>query len=164
MILSLHDLLSKEIRITFLTLFLAFIAPVEALSQTQVFLSEDFSNNAQPSDWVLDSAGTSVAAGTCQDNSRVFSFNCSDYPASNAGGAPAGFDQNVAVIDPDNVGGAASTGDSLYCIVTDTVNTTSSSNLELFFDWEHESFGTTGTFRVEVWDGSNWQQVFSQGG
>ena len=137
--------------------------PGKLCAQSTTYISEDFSSNTKPTDWVLDSAGTSVSAGTCQDDSTVFSFDCSAYPASSAGGRPAGFDQNVAVIDVDNVGGAASTADSLYCIVTDTVNTTGSGKLELRFDWEHESFVNTGTFEVDVWDGSAWQEVFSQG-
>ncbi len=145
------------------TLVVLALCPLTMYGQNTVYLSEDFTSNSAPTDWVLDSAGTNVSSGSCQDNSRIFSFDCSEYPASSAGGTPSGFDQNVAVIDLDNVGGAASSSDSLYCIVTDTVNTTGSGGLDLKFDWEHESFATTGTFRVEVWDGSAWQQVFSQG-
>ena len=158
-----HNLLLALGPAALMLLLLPAIFTKRAHAQNQTYLQADFNNGIKPAQWELDSAGTSVQAGTCQDGSRVFSFTCSDYPASSAGGVPPGFAGNVAVIDLDNVGGAASTADSLYCLVTDTVNTTGATNLELSFDWEHESFVNTGTFRVEVWDSTSWQQVFSQG-
>ena len=144
------------------TLLVLVILVNPSRAQNTLYLKEDFSAAKKPQDWVLDSAGSPVKAGTCQDHKRIFSFNCQNLPPAHSYLDAKGFSGNIATIDLKNVGGATTAADSLYCLVTDTVNTQSSTNLKLAFDWQHASAGTKGTFRVQVWDGQQWQTVFVQ--
>ena len=136
--------------------------PIFGNAQPKVYLQQDFSNGQKPKDWVLDSAGYEVAAGQCRDHKRIFSFNCQSLPPAHRYRQASGFTGNIATIDLKNVGGATKSADSLYCLVTDTFNTQNANNLKLAFDWQHASAGRKGTFRVQVWDGSQWQTVFTQ--
>ena len=152
----------QDIAPFFKALLVLMLLPAIAVGQNNGYIKEDFSNGQKPDDWVLKAAGDKVAAGTCQDHKRVFSFDCQSLPPTHPYQQAKGFSGNIAAIDLKNVGGASKAADSLYCLVTDTVNTQGSAYLKLAFDWQHASAGTKGTFRVQVWDGNQWQTVFVQ--
>ncbi len=152
----------QDITLLFKTLLVLILLGAPAVAQNTVYLKEDFSSRKKPKDWVLNAAGEKVAAGTCQDHKRVFAFDCQSLPPAQPNQQAKGFSGNIATIDLKNVGGANKAADSLHCLVTDTVNTLGSSYLKLAFDWQHASAGNKGTFRVQVWDGNQWQTVFVQ--
>lgn len=143
------------------TLLLAILTFIFQSSSAQVLQFEDFNTGVQPVGWTVTNTGAGgINVGNCQDGITVFSFDCQDYPAAAGAPIPPGFNGTVAVIDYNNLPGLIDPN-TVGCHVSPVVNASTATNLALSFDYEHEDFNGDGLFTVEVFDGADWQMVFS---
>jgi len=115
-----------------------------------IVLSESFDACVQPAGWTVSSTdGGSIAGGD-------FSFSAT--PGSVPGGGvadPADFAGCIALISDDNADAVG-----IGCIISPIIDLSTYQNNSLNFDWHHEAFAGGGNLIVEVYDGTNWVQVF----
>ncbi|MFZ1658618.1 MAG: GEVED domain-containing protein [Flavobacteriales bacterium] len=121
------------------TAILAFATSVNA----QVIFNEDFTGGAPTAGFTVEQT-----EGTC-----TWVFNDPGLRAITG----AGFDTDFAIFDSDNCGFGA--GYSEAALVSPAFDA-SAGNFILSFDQSYHDYPNT-TARVEVWDGTQWNQVYS---
>ncbi len=123
-----------------------------------VIFEEGFDSGTLPTGWSVtrDGVVSNGSVGNC--GTAAFAFNCTFDPFY--GGLNGNFSGNFAVIDDD-----WDFGDSeLKSIITPDIDMSGSAvSKRLSFAWTY-TYISSDEFRVEVWNGSSWNQVFSHSG
>ncbi len=102
---------------------------------------EDFEGSSIPTGW------TTVIESGAQD----WTFGSGVMPGGQ------NFPTNAAIFDDDAAGSGS--GPNKARLVSPAYDLNGASNVELSFDYSIQDFAGSGTFEVEVWDGTAWQQI-----
>ncbi len=136
--------------------------PTCAVGETES-INETFDGCALPVGWTTsntDAAANTV--GTCDDDVSGFSFDCTTgFSESTGAGPSAGFSGCQAVFNDDNVGNGQV---GIGCIISPVIDLTGCASATFGFDWQSEDAGGGAIFSAEVFDGTAWQQVFTNVG